>query len=331
MNSSDDNKIIMPSDNNIKINDISNNKIDDIELGKKIVMPSDNGVKFHNVPVHDISSSDKNKSQIIINEETIDNIDNNNIDNNNIDINDNIKNNLINSNNINVQWNPKILIQLKKLGEKSMGFKWMHDQESLHYIKLNKIFTRLEVILLVCLGLITANEFITFLSNSGINNSKSGILIVSSIQLFLIFIFGIVKNLRDTGNYPNKIHSHRYDSMKFSEISTDIINQFAIPILERDNSTNFLQQKTKEYNELRFTMPPIRPITINKYIEATESHDIYKPILVGGVETIDIVIDKNDNISMNVTDPINTKKYKNNLNSDNEKNKYIIERWLNNF
>lgn len=248
---------------------------------------------------------------------------------------------------LSVPWNRIVMTQLKKIGEKSIGYKWMHEQEILHNDKWNSIYSILEIILLAIIGTIQSGEFIGFVGNFGLGNYYGAVVSINAVQLGLVFIYAVVKGLKDFGNYDKLVFEHRLAKLKFSEIYSDIEKQFSRPISRRCDGDTFLEAKSKEFNDLMFNVPTISKDIVNQYMKATENEDIYKPLLIGHFDKIEIVIDnhndnlislrKNDNethsrkrkINKNTND--NTDMDTDNDNHDNEIMKYQIDRWLQNF
>lgn len=234
--------------------------------------------------------------------------------------------------NINLEepWNMAISIKLKQIGEKSAGYRWMHDHEKIYYTKISKIYMILEVILLAIMGTLSSGDFVMFMINNKINGGSGG-LIISSTQLLLLLIYCVVKGLYDTGNYSNIILSHHTASSKFNELFLEIDIQTRLPISKREPDSNFLIHKTKEYITAMNESPAIRQSTIDKYILATENEDIYKPPIAGEFDKIEIVIHDENNIkvkSRSITSDKNEKSPK--TNNIDPKLKNQIDRWLNN-
>lgn len=236
-----------------------------------------------------------------------------------------------------------LMTQLKKIGEKSIGYKWMHNYEKEYYEKNEGIYKIWEIILLAIIGTITGGEFVAFTSEFAkvLNAASTNILVtiiifwgINTLKLIISLIYAVVKGLKDSGDFPKKIYDHQYTCAKFNEIYMDIQNQFTLSVKNREIDSSFLQNKTKEFNELMQTAPKIRRSTINKYIKATENEDIYKPLLVGEFDKIEIVIDEDkDNVNLRVTknnphDMVNNTTGFDSLTQN--KAKYQISRWLKN-
>lgn len=214
-------------------------------------------------------------------------------------------------------WNYRMLSLLKKIGEKSMGYRWMHDQEVLFYENLNSIYSKIELILLAILGTITSSLFIGLLSNIGLEKNHFVMIIITSLELLLLLCYSIVKGFHNP-EYSKHIFNHNNVGAKFNTINLDIQEQLSLEIQDREVDKIFLKRIIKLYNELMEISPKIRKQTMNKYIVATKNFDIYKPLIADGFEIIDI---ENNNLN---------NKEQGGMNLD-EKNNYQIERWLKHF
>src|SRR5438445_11130919 len=78
------------------------------------------------------------------------------------------QNNNHDANNLNCDdpWNYKILLLLKKIGTKTMGYRWMHEREAEYYENINTKFGIYEMSIMTILGIITGTEFINFVNES---------------------------------------------------------------------------------------------------------------------------------------------------------------------
>lgn len=237
--------------------------------------------------------------------------------------------------NLSVPWNMRVMVQLKKIGEKSIGYKWMHEQEIISNEKWKNIYSILEIVILAIITTVTGGEFIGLVSKSGIQDSFGALVAISAVQLGLSFCYALIKGLKDYGNYDSLIIMHRIAKLKFNEIYYDVEKQFSKPIEKRCDGDTFLEAKTKEFNDLMFNSPLIDKSTMKKYVKATANEDIYKPVLVGQFDRIEIVIDQNDNkIGIKTKDDnMNTAKQVTTKEDDiaDEKIKFQFDRWLNNF
>ena len=74
--------------------------------------------------------------------------------------------------NNNDPWNYKILLLLRKIGKKTMGYRWMHEQESKYYNKIHNRITIIEMLMIAFLGTITGGGFVNFIVNSDFSGNK---------------------------------------------------------------------------------------------------------------------------------------------------------------
>jgi hypothetical protein len=235
-----------------------------------------------------------------------------------------------------------VQLMLKKIGEKSAGYKWMHKQEQFDLEKTNGRYQIIEIILLAILGALTSGEFIGLLADSGLRENNTGIIVISGIELFFLTIYSVVKSLRENGDYQTLTWQNKYMSSKFSEINMDIQEQISL----KTSNVPFLRQTIKLYNQLLENSTTIQQNTIQKYIEGTQDINIYKPLIMGNFDQIEIIISNGDNDNnqntknnnQNTNQNINKNTYQNSNknNKDNtpqtyeNKIKYELERYLKN-
>lgn len=207
----------------------------------------------------------------------------------------------------------KYEIMLKKFGEKSLGYKWMHVQDQYYYENIEYIFKIFEIIVLGMLAALTGGEFVWLFFSTG---ALSLFYIVSlSVQVVLIFLSSIVRGIREVKDYASIIENHRNTAIKFGLVNLYIQEKFSI---EPNNNERFLKKITKKYSDLLENAPVIRKSTLNKYIKATGDGDIKKSFIIGGYDKIEIIIDKdieNTNVKIKKEDI-------------DDKYKFEMQRWL---
>ncbi len=138
-----------------------------------------------------------------------------------------------------------------------------------------------------------------------------------ALQFIIFSSYCIVKGLREVNNYPNNITEHRTTSLLYNKLYVDIQNQFSLPINKREKDHEYLQTKTKEYNEIMLNSLIIRKTISNKYTKFTKNGDISKPLLIGGFDQIEVTVD--DQQSPKPTEDAENKLH------------YEINRWLAHF
>jgi len=236
---------------------------------------------------------------------------------------------------LNTPWNDKIQLLLKRIGEKSSGYRWMHDQEEQFYEKLNFWFKIIEIILLAIIGTVTSGEFVGLLADANLRENIVILMIVTSIQLVIIFLLTIVIGIKEFGQFSDKMFDHSNNSTKFNEIVLNIRTQLSFNIDDRENDNAFLKEIIKSYNDLMSVSHKIRKRTQKRYIKATENQDIYRPLVVGNFDNIEIIIDERhyNNVELNSQESnsgeLNSGEVSNNNNEGNNyKAQYEINRWL---
>jgi hypothetical protein len=232
----------------------------------------------------------------------------------------------LHQNNINECENPLknrgIMIQLKKIGEKSVGYRWMHDKEAMRYERIQGCLKKIDIVFISINSILSGSTII--FSISDILKDRLFIVILSCLTMVINFILLLIKGFLGNDEYQKKIRDHTYSSNKYNEIFLTIQNHFMLDINDREIDKDFLINKTKEYNDLRFISPTIKEQTLNKYINASGKHDIYTPLLIGDLEKIEIIFENNKDESKVTIKADET--------TDNYNNKliYELDRFINN-
>jgi hypothetical protein len=249
---------------------------------------------------------------------------------------------------LNRPWNMLLSLQLKKLGEKAIAYKWLHDYESGHYERCEKICGRTELVSQVILGTFTGAFFVSLVSKLDV--SKEGIMALLITQLVFMMFWSLVYGIRNTGHFTKRSFDHKYVSTKFNELYLQIQGQFILPVQKRVDDFKFYGDISKKFTGYMFTAPSIRKSAENKYLSACKNGDIYKPIMLGDFEKVEVIISDNStdiNVKSN-EDILDTESQKlkikkkgfslANLHLKSTKEKgfdegvsYEINRWLRNF
>jgi hypothetical protein len=197
---------------------------------------------------------------------------------------------------LNRPWNTLLSLQLKKIGEKSIAYKWLNDYESNYYESYEARCERTGMILQIILGTLTSAFFVSFVS--GLSNGSAVVIALTVIQLVIMGLWGIVDGIRSSGDFIRRANDHKYISTKFNELYLQIQGQFILPVQKRVNDIDFFSSISKNFNDYMFTAPSIRESTEKLYLSACKNESIYKPIIIGGFEKVEIVI--NDNKSTDI-------------------------------
>lgn len=217
-------------------------------------------------------------------------------------------------------WNPRIQLRLKSIGEKAMGYRWMSYREVTYNQEWHSFYTRLETVLFTIITTIASGEFVTILFEA----NHTVLIIVSIAELIFLFSHGVAQSLKDKGDYLNKSKHFNDNAAKFNEIYLSILNQLSIPIDRREEGVDYLKEMTDKFNDLMFSPIKVRQETIDQYIKETKNSNIYKPLLVGGLDKIDIVIDAESSKPI-IQHQASTHKLNPGM---NEKIDHEINRWL---
>lgn len=220
------------------------------------------------------------------------------------------------------KWNYKIQLLLKQIGERCQGLRYMHCKEQEFFEHQEESYNTYETWILAFLGIITGGELGALMTKSGLEDNLVLITALTSIQLLLVCIHYIVKNIKFNREFIRHEIAHERLSNKFHMVELDIRMQMALNLKNRVNDKEFLRGTIKSFNNILDHREIIRQETKEKYLTASKDYSIYKPMIIGGFEQIIISnnghITESDNISSEIED-------------DDHKYKYEINRWLKNF
>ena len=220
----------------------------------------------------------------------------------------------------NIQWNYKIILFLKKMGAKTMAYRWMHDYEAQKYEKISDIYKILEIIILALLGMVTGGEMVGLIFGTGLNKNRIALIVITSVQMVILLIYSIVKGIHDASHFERKMQLHNHSSYKFGEINLSIQNQLSLNLSERDPDKIFLKNIIKNFNDLMFVSEKISTKAKKKYLKNIEDDDVFQPFIEDDEGRLQIVIHNKKDIEEG----------KNNSDNDLKKD-YEINRWLRHF
>lgn len=316
-------KIELPKHNNLNMDFLEDDSNESPETKIK---------KIHDSAVRDLSVHGTNKNYYK------DNKDNNNNNNDNDDTEDE---NIPSSKQIQTHhpsgpWNYNIQLLLKKIGEKSLGHKWMHSQDQDYHENINDVYKIIEVVMQAVIATITCTEFIAFTSDVGLSTNKVAIIVITAIQLFLILLYNVVRGAREAGDHKENQLTHKYFSSRFNRLNIDIQEQFSLDLKDRITDKHFMRTCIRDYSDLLESNPSIREKTKLKYLNDTKNTDLYKPLIVGGFEQIEIVVDDMNSEHVGEVNPNKTNqkiKIKDKMATDKytNKHKYEMDRWMRHF
>jgi hypothetical protein len=214
-------------------------------------------------------------------------------------------------------WNDKIVFVLKKLGRKTMGYRWMHEKEAVYYDEMNTRYNIYETFLLALLGTITGAGLINFVIGAGIDNSKIVYIVLTIVQLVGITISVFIKEYRSISQYERSKNDHSYAAIKHGELNLNIQYQLALKLVDREPGNIFLRNSIKSFSDILYLSPPIRECTKKKCLEEYWDSDMFNPI-----------IEENDDLQLVVVDDRNNPR---SIVTQDPSMDYQITRWLQHF
>jgi hypothetical protein len=172
--------------------------------------------------------------------------------------------------------NKKIISRLKRIGEKSIGYKWLHTEELHYYAIKYKFLWLIKITIFILLTSITSGNIIILI----INNYK-GNLALGIIEIVLLALQGFVEGIIKKGQYEKNVYKHKITANKYHDLYLDIQTILSIPINEKNKIDKYLIKKTKQYSNAYNNAPIIRTQTMKKYIKSTADIHIAKPLTLG--------------------------------------------------
>ncbi|ARF10914.1 hypothetical protein Hokovirus_3_187 [Hokovirus HKV1] len=192
--------------------------------------------------------------------------------------------------NDNDKWNWKIVTLFRNVGEKSLGYRWMHEQEAVYNDNVHYAFLIVEVILGAILGSLTSATLLIIIIKSNSTNSIIVSIVLNAFILVITFIFAIVYGIHQLNDYPETRRRHKYYASKYNTISTKIKRQLALPINKRKNDKDYAIKIEAMYNTCQFEEPQIRPKTAKRYLKIVNEGRITKPMNLTDFDSIEVVM-----------------------------------------
>jgi hypothetical protein len=220
-------------------------------------------------------------------------------------------------------WNYRMKLMLKKIGEKSMGYRWMNEQEYAHYLNVDYYIGIVIIVLTALVTTLTSGTLIGLFSDTNLVKNSDTLMIITLLEVIMSALSGIAIAIRDQGEFKKKSRDYKDTSYKFARIYHSIQEQFSLPIKERENDIQFLKDKIKEYDDLMEAMGTIRPKILQKYINTARAQNHNKPALeeYETIEILDYAPNAPNDGNKEITKIENAK----------SRIKYEIDRWISNF
>lgn len=222
--------------------------------------------------------------------------------------------------------NDRIGLLLKRIGEKSMGYRWMHNQEYNHYLKIDYMLGILQIVLTATISTLTSGMLVGLLSDTNLRSDPTILIALTMSELILSLLLAIVIGIREQGDYKSKSGSHREQVGKYARIYHSIQEYFSLDIINIDEQKTFLKEKVKEFDELISNVLAIRSRTMEKYLRISKDKNI---TTTEELEKIDIGFKRNSTL-INIKDD-NNKDTNSTMTEDDRMKKFEFDRWIHNF
>jgi hypothetical protein len=196
------------------------------------------------------------------------------------------------------EWNMGVQIMLMKIGEKAMGYRWMHNQQKEKLDKSDARYRWAERLLLGFIMIISGT--ITLLTSIGLNDNLITILITGALNITLLFLYGIIKETHESSDVQAQIYRNEQDSRKYGEIHLEIQKQLALRVKDRRNDKEFLTQMVDKYNDVYYQASILDSSVSNKYLIATKKRDISLPINFTDDGKVRLYVNSNDNNGLDI-------------------------------
>ena len=197
---------------------------------------------------------------------------------------------------------------LATIARKAQGYRWMHTQDAEYYQQLDTIINRTELFLLSIVGVLTSGEWVTMVINNNLQNNTNFNLTMTSIQLLLLFLLGIISGIKNNQKYLDQATIHKHVANRYARIALDI-QSFIVKHKPYDET--FIDLVTNAYNDAFEDSPSLRSQTKERY-----QHTIFNKNDAFNLLTLKSTKDQQ-------TDPERE--------ISNEEYDYQINRWLNAF
>jgi hypothetical protein len=165
---------------------------------------------------------------------------------------------------MNNDWNVFIENICQDIGNKSMGYKWMHYNTALG---LSSIASKLKLFGTLMGPLVGISIF----SNTG------DILVLKIVTGVISFVIGISTAMLQTNNYDEEASKHKLASGRYSSLISNIRRQLSIPYEKREKGDDYVKWIEKNYNDLVTNSPDIDDLIVTKYIKLATQKNIPIP------------------------------------------------------
>jgi hypothetical protein len=191
-------------------------------------------------------------------------------------------------------WNNAIENVARDIGNKALGYKWMHvnSAESLEFYYDKLSYVNIAISPIIALGVLappTTTKITTIKITLGV----------------LAVLNGITSSLLKFWNNIEKSQAHRYTATRYSSLVSNIRRQLSLPYEDRQDGKIYIEWIAREYDQLVAVGPPIDRRCIKRYTKLAKEKNIPVPEQQGGILAIE-VINKNDKIPFKIQNRTDT-------------------------
>jgi hypothetical protein len=217
-------------------------------------------------------------------------------------------------------WNPKIEKNVKNLGWKSGAYRFMHDESSGYFSKLNNILSIITIVLITLTG--TSSFTIAFLEE------ESSYKIIVGVVLYII---AALTSIKDFLNLTQISEKHKLYSIRFSALYHNIQRQMSLDQVDRQDGKDYVGWINSEFDSLLFSNPDI-PSSVKSRI-SEKFGDVFSPDMLSDLSVVENIIEEEksdeeksdeeksqDEVVQVVSEKNNNNKY--------SRNRYEIDRYM---
>lgn len=170
--------------------------------------------------------------------------------------------------NNNISWDNRIENNVKKIGEKSTGYKIMHIKASINVSKTYNFLMYCGIIL----GPLSA-----LLSGIGISLYPDSEVTFPIISSCVSFLSGIIVAISKFAKLEEKGSSHKLAASKYTSLESNVRRQLALCRDDRIKAGQYLDWVGNSFDELFLASPLITTKIYNNYIKIAKKHNISIP------------------------------------------------------
>jgi hypothetical protein len=190
-------------------------------------------------------------------------------------------------------WTTAIESVARDIGNKSLGYKWMHVQSA---EKIEWYYDRLSYINIAFTPLIALG--VLYPSTTEIPEIKIGLGV-------LVVLNGIVVSLLKFWGNIQESQAHRYTSTRYSSLVSNIRRHLSIDYQDRQEGKTYIEWIAREYDQLLAISQPIDSKCAANYIHMAKKYNIPFPDLEG--LTAIQILNINSHVAITIKDsPSNT-------------------------